>query len=393
MRQAGHWLTPAGPPPRSPRDLRRRRGISQPPALAWDALSDAAIVVYHSGALASRKTVSRFLVVLENQESSSGGHGWRAEAGAHRLWIRACLDPFGSRSQLVDSLRQLSGSSLDEPALWRVGSAAWLLDESDLAITMLQEAMQRLRAPGPQGASAPGRSERTVAEYLLAEVLDRQSDQARRLQLRTSILDRVNGELADLLTGGSGGERVLQQLEEAGALVVSLDAGRSWFRYHQRFADLLQLELRGSDPAELPALHDAAAGWYAEHGYSIEAVRHAQAARNWELAARQLSDHWVGLGLAGLGGAAHEFFARFPAAMIAADAELAAGAAGDQLARGSLAEAERYLALSSRALESVPAGRGRVRRPLSARCGCALPVRAATSPPRWWRRSGCWPPR
>ena len=212
--------------------------------------------------------------------------------------------------------------------------------------------------PDPERFAAEfGGSERTVAEYLLAEVLDRQSDQARRLLLRTSILDRVNGELADLLTGGSGGERVLQQLEEAGALVVSLDAGRSWFRYHQLFADLLQLELRGSDPAELPALHDAAAGWYAEHGYSIEAVRHAQAARNWGLAARQLSDHWVGLGLAGLGGAAHEFFARFPAAMIAADAELAAGAAGDQLARGSLAEAERYLALSSRALESVPAGR------------------------------------
>ena len=139
--------------------------------------------------------------------------------------------------------------------------------------------------------------------------------QARRLLLRTSILERVNGELADLLTGGSGGERVLQQLEEAGALVVSLDAGRSWFRYHQLFADLLQRELRGSDPDALAALHDDAAGWYAEHGYPVEAVGHAQAARNWGLAVRVLSDHWVGLGLAGLGGAAHEFFARFPAAV------------------------------------------------------------------------------
>jgi LuxR family maltose regulon positive regulatory protein len=134
-----------------------------------------------------------------------------------------------------------------------------------------------------------GGSERTVAEDLLAEVLDRQSDQARRLLLRSSILERVNGELADLLTGGSGGERVLQRLEEAGALVVSLDAGRTWFRYHRLFADLLQLKLRGSDPAELPALHDAAAGWYAEHGHSVEAVRHARAARNWGLAARPAS--------------------------------------------------------------------------------------------------------
>jgi LuxR family transcriptional regulator, maltose regulon positive regulatory protein len=202
-----------------------------------------------------------------------------------------------------------------------------------------------------------GGSERTVAEYLMAEVLERQPEQARRLLLRTSILERVNGELADLLTGGSGGERVLQQLEEAGAFVVSLDARRSWFRYHQLFADLLQVELRGSEPDELPALHHAAAGWYAERGYLVEAVRHAQAARDWSLAARLLSDHWIGLGLAGLGGTVHELFARFPASVVAADAELAAGAAGDQLARGSLEEAERYLALSTRALESVPANR------------------------------------
>jgi LuxR family transcriptional regulator, maltose regulon positive regulatory protein len=212
--------------------------------------------------------------------------------------------------------------------------------------------------PDPERFAAEfGGSERTVAEYLLAEVLERQPAQARLLLLRTSILDQVNGELADLLTGDSGGERVLQQLEEAGAFVVSLDARRSWFRYHQLFADLLQLELRGSEAAGLPALHDAAAGWYAEHGYPVEAVRHAQAAQNWNLAARVLSDHWIGLGLAGLGGTAHGLLARFPAGVVAADAELAARVAGDQLARGSLAEAERYLALSAGALESVPAGR------------------------------------
>ena len=85
-----------------------------------------------------------------------------------------------------------------------------------------------------------------VADYLLAEVLERQTEQVQRLLLQTSILDRVNGELADLLTGGSGGERVLQDLEAAGAFVVPLDMRRSWFRYHRLFADLLQLELRRS---------------------------------------------------------------------------------------------------------------------------------------------------
>jgi ATP/maltotriose-dependent transcriptional regulator MalT len=81
-----------------------------------------------------------------------------------------------------------------------------------------------------------------VAEYLLAEVLDRQPEEVRRLLLRTSVLEQVNGELADLLSQGSGGERVLQDLEQAGAFVVSLDPARSWFRYHRLFADLLQLE-------------------------------------------------------------------------------------------------------------------------------------------------------
>ena len=126
------------------------------PGLAWDALADAAIVFYHSGAPAGRQAVLRVLGLLEHRESSSAAHGPRAEARAHRLWIRACTDPFGSRSQLMRSLRQISRTPLDEPALWRAGSAAWLLDESDLAIHMLQDALQRLRAPGTQGASGPG---------------------------------------------------------------------------------------------------------------------------------------------------------------------------------------------------------------------------------------------
>jgi LuxR family transcriptional regulator, maltose regulon positive regulatory protein len=109
----------------------------------------------------------------------------------------------------------------------------------------------RLAALSLAGHPDPGRlaaefsgTERTVAEYLLAEVLDRQDNAVRRLLLRTSILDRVNGELAGLLTRGSGGERVLQDLEAANAFVVALDAARSWFRYHHLFADLLQLQLR-----------------------------------------------------------------------------------------------------------------------------------------------------
>jgi LuxR family transcriptional regulator, maltose regulon positive regulatory protein len=200
-------------------------------------------------------------------------------------------------------------------------------------------------------------SERTVAEYLLAEVLDRQPQEVRRLLLRTSVLERVNGELADLLTGGSGGERLLYGLEEANAFVVSLDAARSWFRYHRLFAGLLRLQLRRTAPGELAALHELAAGWFAERGYPVEAIRHAQAAQDWGLAIRLLADHWPGLHLGGQSATVHALLAGFPAEARAADAELAAVAAADELALGSLAAAERYLGLAERGAASVPEGR------------------------------------
>src|SRR5262245_45435242 len=202
--------------------------------------------------------------------------------------------------------------------------------------------------PGRLAAECSG-TERTVAEYLLAEVLDRQSPEVRRLLLRTSILERVNGELAGLLTGGSGGERILQDLEAANAFVVALDPSRSWFRYHHLFADLLQLQLRRTEPDQVAGLHQMAAGWLAGHGYPVEAVRHAQAAQHWGLAARLLAGHWPGLYLDGQAAVIHELLAGFPAGHLVADAELAAVAAGDELARGSLEAAESHLALAERA--------------------------------------------
>src|SRR5215469_4255646 len=219
----------------------------------------------------------------------------------------------------------------------------------------------RLAALAAAGHEDPGRlaaefsgTERTVAEYLLAEVLDRQPEPVRRLLLRTSILERVNGELASLLTGDSGGERILQDLEAAHAFVVAVDAGRSWFRYHHLFADLLQLELRRAEPEQVAGLHRAAAGWLAGHGWPVEAIRHAQAAQDWDLARQLLTDRWPGLYLDGQAAVIHDLVAGFPAGQLVADAELAAVAAGDELARGSLEAAERYLGLAERGLASVP---------------------------------------
>jgi LuxR family maltose regulon positive regulatory protein len=244
-----------------------------------------------------------------------------------------------------------AGVELDEPAL------ALLVERTEGWAAGL-----RLAALSLAGHPDPGRfatefsgGERTVAEYLLAEVLERQSEPVRRLLLRTSVLERVSGELADLLTGDSGAERILQDLEEAGAFVVALDAARSWFRYHRLFAGLLQLELRRTAPGEVIGLHQVAAQWFAEQGFQVEAIRHAQAGHDWGLAARLLADHWPGLLLGGQAATAHALLAAFPTDAPAADAELATVAAADQLAWGSLEAAERYVTLAERGSAAVPA--------------------------------------
>jgi LuxR family transcriptional regulator, maltose regulon positive regulatory protein len=208
-------------------------------------------------------------------------------------------------------------------------------------------AMSLARDPDPErfAASFSGR-ERAVADYLLAEVLERQPEEVTRLLLRTSILERVSGPLADRLSGGSGSERILWDLEDAGAFVVSLDAERSWFRYHHLFADLLALELQRTAPQELPALHTIAAEWLAEHGHPVEAIRHAQAAEDWGLATRLLADNWFGLELDGRRATCRQLLPRFPSGMLRSNPELAVLGAAAERFGGSLDEAERYLRLA-----------------------------------------------
>jgi LuxR family transcriptional regulator, maltose regulon positive regulatory protein len=197
-------------------------------------------------------------------------------------------------------------------------------------------------------------SERTVAGYLLDEVLACQPPEVRDLLLRTSILDEVSGPLADALTGGSGSERILQQLEDAGAFVASLDAGRNWFRYHRLFADLLRLELRRISPMLIDTLHWEAARWYEQNGDVIQAIRHAQAAGNWAYAARLLAEHHLSLVLDGRAVTASALLAAFPADAAVADPELALVFACARAFEGRLEESARYVEAARRLAAVVP---------------------------------------
>ena len=232
-------------------------------------------------------------------------------------------------------------------------------------------------------------SERTVAAYLMAEELERRPAEVRELLLRTSILEQVSGPLADFLTGSSGSERILQQLEDANAFLVSLDAGRSAFRYHHLFAELLRLELRRTSPSIVATLHGEAARWYEEHGSAVQAIRHAQAAGDWPYAARLLADGAINLVFDGRTATLLALLAAFPAGAPDIDGELALVFAKGRLFEGALDDSATYIAAARRWPTPYPPSAGG-----ASTCSCWRPswrsrVVAGTSAPRW-RRWGRW---
>ena len=241
---------------------------------------------------------------------------------------------------------------------------------SDSGVTLLHQRTEgwaaglRLAAISLAGHPDPERfvtefsgSDRTVAEYLIAEMLERQPPDVQDLLLRTSLLDRVNGELADLLAGRQGSEQILLDLEDANAFVESLDPERTWFRYHHLFADLLRLELRHTLPAEIPALHQRAARWFTQHGQVAEAIRHTQAALDWPGAARLLADHSFSLTLDGQAQTMQALLRAFPPG--ADHPELALVRAMGDLAQGHLDETAAHLGVAETYAETTPPERQR----------------------------------
>ena len=295
---------------------------------------------------------SQLLVVLVTREEP--------RLGLHRLRLA------GELTELRDPDLRFSV----EEARALIGAAGIELVDSDLALLyertegwvagLRMAAISLARHPDPaRFVREFSGSERTVADYLLAEVLERQPAEVRELLLRTSVLERVSAPLADSLTGSFGAEHILHQLEDAHAFVTSLDVGRTWFRYQHLFADLLQLELRRVSPAVVGSLHRAAARWFEQHGYIVEAIRHAQAASEWSRASHLLADNYIDLILDGRLATVRELLGEFPDDPAAADPELALVFAVVRLLDGHPGQSAAHVDVAQRRAGSVPAERKR----------------------------------
>ena len=260
---------------------------------------------------------------------------------------------------LADQGVELSGGELE--TLWRrtEGWAAGL----------------RLAALSLRGHPQPGRfvadlagDDRAIAGYLVEEVLAAQPPELRAFLLRTAVADRLCGDLADALTGGSDGARVLARLEREHVFTSAAGPDRTWYRYHPLFAELLRAELRYEQPDELPGLHHRAAAWFAGSGRPVEAVRHALAGGDADQAAGLLAAGWAPILADGRAAVLADLVLRLPGERVRASPELAVVAALSRLALGELEEADAWLGVAAAAeprfaAEAAAGGAGGPRSP------------------------------
>ena len=129
-------------------------------------------------------------------------------------------------------------------------------------------------------------SHRFVLDYLVEEVLHRQSESVQRFLLQTSILDRLCGPLCDAVCLSTDGQATLEALDRANLFLIPLDNERRWYRYHHLFVEFLRQRLQQQYPNNIAEHEIRASEWYEDNGYEIEAFQHAVAANDVQRAER-----------------------------------------------------------------------------------------------------------
>lgn len=138
-------------------------------------------------------------------------------------------------------------------------------------------------------------SHRFVLDYLVEEVLDRQTEEVREFLLRTSILDRLTPTLCDAVTKNGNGQLVLRSLDRANLFLMPLDDERRWYRYHHLFSELLLTQLTLTHPDLVSKLHQRASEWFEERDFTEETISHAFAAKDYDRAARLVEKYARGM--------------------------------------------------------------------------------------------------
>lgn len=134
-----------------------------------------------------------------------------------------------------------------------------------------------------------------LVAFLVEELLAHQPPEAQEFLLRCSIVNRVNGPLAELLCEPLPPGRVRSLLATVGhdRLFLEPDGNDgAWFRFRPILRTILQHQATLHAPAITPAdLHQRAAAWFAANGMVCDAIQHYLDADDETAAARIIEDH------------------------------------------------------------------------------------------------------
>lgn len=147
------------------------------------------------------------------------------------------------------------------------------------------------RSPHALTETLPTGSHRDIADYFLEEVILDLPEEVYRFLTRTSILDSLNADLCNAVTGGENGMAMLAFLEEAQLFIVALPGNQRWYKYHHLFQEFLQARLFSETRGEAAQLHSRAAEWFIDNGSPMDAVRHAFLARRPDWAAELIEGY------------------------------------------------------------------------------------------------------
>ncbi len=126
---------------------------------------------------------------------------------------------------------------------------------------------------------------RHVVDYLTGEALDVLDGDTRRFLLETSTLGVFDAAMCDHTLARSDSAARLLELERENGFLIGLDANRRWYRYHNLFRELLELELAHTEPEAPRRLHRRASAYCLAHGRIVDALDHAAAADDAQLVA------------------------------------------------------------------------------------------------------------
>ena len=186
-------------------------------------------------------------------------------------------------------------------------------------------------------------SHRFILSYLTEQVLNQQPEDVQQFLLQTSILDRLNGELCDALTGRRDSHAVLEQLLNANLFLISLDDVGQWYRYHHLFADLLRNLQSALQKDKIAELHQRASDWYAQADMAGEAIEHALAAEDYGRAVDLLEGHALGMIMRGYAKTVSNWAHALPDEWASQSPKTNLAFAWMYVLRGAYAQAPQYL--------------------------------------------------